>query len=165
MPSDDLQSRSQSLMRFFLRRNLNRWDAEDLAQDVMLKVLRMERQPDSLNQGYLYTVARTMMIDKFREADRHRLYAHIDYPMEELFCSASHNPDYQLEEERLVERFYDLLLQLTQLQRDTFIGSKVKGVGLQEIADKRQVSLSAVEKVASKANHSVREIFTNHECA
>jgi len=38
-------------------------------------------------------------------------------------------------------------------------------VGLQEIAHKREVSLSAVEKVASKANHSVLEVFVEGECA
>jgi len=165
MPPDIIRNRSQILLNYFLRRNLNLWDAEDLVQDVMLKILRMQHHPDQLDQAYLYTVARTLMIDKFREATRHKASAHVAYPQDELYCDASHNPDFQVEEQRLLESFYNLLLQLTELQRNTFIENKLEGVGLQEIAHKREVSLSAVEKVASKANHSVLELFVEGECA
>ena len=165
MTPEDLQQRSQVLMNYFLHRKLSLWDAEDLAQDVMLKILNMEQRPETLNAGYLYTVARTMMIDKYREASRRHLPDHIGYPQDGLLSDACNNPDFCLEEERLIKRFYQLLQTLTDLQRTTFIENKIGGVGLKTIADQRAVSLSAVEKVACKANQSVLSVFVEGECA
>lgn len=165
MPPKELDQHRHTLLNYFLRRRLSHWDAEDLTQDALLKLLRMEHQQEAFSTGYLYAVARSLMIDKYREANRRKKATHIDLPQEGVVGDNSFNPDFQMEEERLTQQLSERLLALTDLQRTTFIENRLKGRRLQSIANQRAVSLSAVEKVASKANHSVMEFFNREQCA
>ena len=148
--------KQQKLTQFFRRRNISACDTEDLVQEVWLKLWRIGKPMDSYEQAYIYTVARTLMIDKFRVDSRQQRSHQVSVDMDELVDQRAPTPDYQLEEQRLLEQVERSFNALTQLQQQTFIESKLKGLKVQEIADSRQVSVSAAEKIISKATHSIK---------
>ena len=59
-------------------------------------------------------------------------------------------------EHQLVSMLAKRFENLTSLQQQTFIAQRLEGKTVQDIANERQVSVSAVEKIASKANHKLR---------
>ena len=70
MPPKSLEQKIPALLKFFARRNVSHWDAEDLVQEVLYKLLAMGRSPITEQDGYLFTVARTLLIDKYRSDTR-----------------------------------------------------------------------------------------------
>ncbi len=147
---------TKTLMEYFTRRNLSQWDAEDLVQDVMLKILKMGRSLNSDEQGYIFTVARTLLIDKYRSDSRHKTTAHVSLDPEQAIFDEHSGPEYQFREHQVINILANNFKNLTELQQETFIDSKVYGKRLQEIAECRKVSVSAVEKVISKAYRSMK---------
>ena len=146
---------TQLLLDYYIRRQVSLWDAEDLVQEVLLKVLRMGRAIDEVELPYLYTMARTVLIDKYRAENRHQQSAHISLEDDTVVEDEAHCPDYQLDEIRLHQRLEETLNSLTEIQRKTFIDCKVLGLPMQQVAANRSVSVSAVEKLMSKAKQSV----------
>ena len=131
----------------------------------MLKLWRIGRPIDTCEQAYVYTVARTLMIDKFRLDSRQHRAQQVSTDMDEMADPSASTPDYQLQEQRLMEQLERDFNALTVLQRQTFIESKVKGLKVKDIADSRNVSVSAVEKIISKATHSIKRSVYDAECA
>lgn len=157
--------KKEKLYLFFRRRNINPWDTEDLIQDVLLKLWRIGKPIDTCDQAYVYTVARTLMIDKFRLDSRQHRASQVSTDMDGLVDQNATTPEYQLQEQRLLEQLERDFNNLTVLQRQTFVESKIKGLKVQEIAEGRNVSVSAVEKIISKATHSIKQGVHRNECA
>lgn len=56
-----------ALVRFFMRRGLGLWDAEELSQEVFYKILHCNVDSDLIyNSAYLYRVARNLLNDFYR---------------------------------------------------------------------------------------------------
>lgn len=156
MPHKSLEQKIPALLKFFSRRNVSHWDAEDLAQEVLYKLLAMGRSPITEQDGYLFTVARTLLIDKYRSDTRKKTAAHILFNEEEIASNGGSTPELDYMEYQLVSLLAKRFENLTVLQQQTFIAQRLEGKTVQDIANERQVSVSAVEKVASKANHKLR---------
>ena len=155
MPDNPIAPISQLLLNYYIRRHVSLWDAEDLVQDVLLKVLHMGRTVDEVEPAYLYTAARTVLIDKYRHDSRRKQHAHVAMDADLAFEDESASPDYQLDELRVHERLEHTLNGLTEIQRKTFIDCKIHGLPMQQVANDRHVSVSAVEKLMSKAKQSL----------
>lgn len=128
---------------------------------MLLKLWRIGRPIDACEQAYIYSVARTVMIDKFRYDSRRQQANQVSSDMDELVDQTTSTPDYQLQEQRLLEQLERDFNALTHLQRQIFIESKFKGVKVREIASNRGVSTSAIEKLISKATHSIKQGVIN----
>jgi len=165
MSDNTIERHTRVLKSYFSRRNLNSWDSEDLAQDVILKLLRMERSVEDCEPAYLYTIARTMLIDKYRTDTRRLLSAHCSLEGQKLLHDESTEPEFQLREDQLNEKIRARLLSMSLLQRQTFVENKFKGVRLQDIANRRKVTLSAIEKTMGKATNHIRKGILESECA
>lgn len=160
MPDRDTATQSiasitQLLLDYYIRRHVSLWDAEDLVQEVIIKLLRMGRVVEDVERPYLYTVARTVLIDKYRADSRHKQQAHTPINEDMGFEDETACPDYQLQTWRLQQRFEMSLQGLTDSQRKTFIACKLEGLPMQQVAEQRRVSVSAVEKLMSKAKQSL----------
>lgn len=156
MPHKSLEQKIPALLKFFARRNVSHWDAEDLVQEVLYKLLAMGRSPMTEQDGYLFTAARTLLIDKYRSDARKKSTAHIAFNEEEISSNNGSTPELDYMEYQLVSLLAKRFENLTSLQQQTFIAQRLEGKTVQDIANERQVSVSAVEKVASKANHKLR---------
>lgn len=156
MPHKSLEQKIPALLKFFSRRNVSHWDAEDLVQEVLYKLLAMGRSPITEQDGYLFTVARTLLIDKYRSDTRKKTVAHVAFNEEEIASNGGSTPELDYMEYQLVSLLTKRFENLTLLQQQTFIAQRLEGKTVQDIANERQVSVSAVEKVASKANHKLR---------
>ena len=165
MINSNLVECSKALHGYFTRRHINHWDAEDLVQEVLLKLWRMERPIESFEGAYIYTVARTTMIDKLRQDTRHKSSYHCDYETTSCASCEQSTPEFYFTEQRLLEKIDQRMKALTELQRQTLVDSKLKGMKNHEIAQLRQVTVSAVEKVIHKARQALREEILSEQCA
>jgi RNA polymerase sigma factor (sigma-70 family) len=136
----------QELVAYFMRRLPCPEEAEDLAHEVLIRVLRC---PDLEGivaiRPYIFEVAKNAMIDRGRRG-RAR-------------CESSHEPlsemipdEDQAECERTIMARQDIeclrsgLLELPDRTRSIFILRRLEGMRHQEIAGNLGVSLSTVEK-------------------
>jgi len=136
----------QELVAYFIRRLPSPDDAEDLAHEVLLRLLRHD-DPDSIvaMKPYLFEIAKNILIDRNRRG--------------RIRCEASHEPlsddmpdEDQVECERTIMAREDMecvrtgLMNLPDRTRSIFILRRMEGMRHQEIAGNLGVSLSTVEK-------------------
>lgn len=146
-----------TLRRFYRSRHLSHWDAEDMTQDVMCKLLSMGRPPEQEQQAYIYTVARTLLIDKYRSDTRKKTMAHSSFEEEDMLYAADSSPELELFASRLSILLQQRFDALTNLQQQTFMDCKIKGKQLKDVATERGVSVSAVEKIVRKVRTKMLE--------
>jgi RNA polymerase sigma-70 factor (ECF subfamily) len=144
------------LMAFFLKRVGNRTDAEDLTQEVFLKILRRSNTIDvERADSYVFTAAANLLRDRARQSTSHLEKAHVslDNPLH------LHSPQLieDLDPERVLiskQSLDDVLAALeglSQRTRDIFVLFRIERMRQQEIADSFGLSRSAVEKHIVKA--------------
>lgn len=138
----------------WLRRRLGcAHNAQDLAQDTFVRVLR---RPDALDQlreprAWLTTVAHGLVVDHVRRQQLERAYADAiaAFPEPEL-----PSPETRLLILEALARIDALLDGLNPKARRAFLLSRLEGLSYPEIAKQLGVSLSSVEKyMATSLRH------------
>ncbi len=144
-----IQHRSK-LVGFFKKKGVNLWDAEELAQDVLIKFLKYYERVNCTNTGaYLYTIAHTIYIDSLRKRTRSKECVIDDREWEKIemnMTRISDSPDLLLEAEELFVKMYDSIGKLTDARKQAYTLYHIEGYTYAEIALQRNVSVSAVEK-------------------
>ena len=143
----------------FLRARGAADDAEDIAQDLWVKLSAGGQGPVSDPLGYLYRMADNLMIDRHRSAGRRRRREE-SWSGDDDANGASSQPSVErslLSRERLgtVERALDALGERTSA---IFRRFRVEGVGQKQIASEQGISLSAVEKHLRKAYRTLTDL-------
>jgi RNA polymerase sigma factor (sigma-70 family) len=145
------------LVAYFLNRVGDRSEAEDLAQDVFV---RLANRPDALQSApaYIFTIASNLLKDRGRKRLAHRFSAHRSLD-ETLQHSA---PGRELIEERNPERVLlakekleEVILALEGLgerTRDIFILVRLERMRQRDIAAMFGITVGAVEKHVIKAS-------------
>jgi len=155
------------LMNYFLRRVRNRQDAEDLTQEVFLRILRREDAVPLENADvFLFSIAGNLLRDRARRAGtRHAsghesLDAHADFrefgrlPDGLIEARA---PDRVLMSQEQLSAVLRALDELGERTRDIFILYRLEKMKHREIGALYGLSASAVEKYVRKATtHLVR---------
>lgn len=137
----------EPLRRFFERRLRDRAEAEDLAQEVLLRLTRQHSLVRRTRPAYIFLTARSVLLDKVRrnrvrERVRERAGAYendesaLEVPSAERVCLA---------QER-VARVEQLLEALTPRARQVFMMHRVEGLAYTEIAQALGITMSTVEK-------------------
>jgi len=150
------------LMSYFLRRARDRQDAEDLTQEVFLRILRRdEAVPLENAEVYLFRIAANLLRDRARRAGTHRSSAHasLDAAAPEFSDSGLLAPG--LVEDRGPERVLlsqesltEVLRALDELgdrTRDIFMLFRLEKMKHRDIAAIYGMTVSAVEKHIAKA--------------
>jgi RNA polymerase sigma factor (sigma-70 family) len=158
--ADDLSGPSrQALLRFFLRRVRNRSEAEDLTQEMILRLLRRPTDiPIRSLGGFIRTAANNLLRDRARAA------AHRGHELEIDANAPAHGALVEdFTPERVLvgrERLSEVLTCLDELPlktRDAFLLFRLEHMKQGEIARALGVSVSSVEKhVARAAAHLVQ---------
>lgn len=145
-------SRLQQSLRSYLRRRVPDVTlAEDLLQDVFVKALASERAGHQIHNltGWLFASARTTLVDYYRSRGE---------PMQELDESM---PAHEADDIRLHEEISHCLKpfieQLPPIHRDTLIATDIYGETMRSLAEKQQVSVSAIKSRASRARVMLKE--------
>jgi RNA polymerase sigma factor (sigma-70 family) len=146
------------LLAYFLKRVKSRNEAEDLTQEVFVRLLN---HPDRNNghtlEGYVFTIAGNLLRDRAKSAAlaHDRQAQSLDLLAEKDAFSANlvedRNPERVLVGKQTVQDVLDALAELGERTRDVFILARLENVQHREIAAIYGVSVSMVEKMMMKA--------------
>jgi RNA polymerase sigma factor (sigma-70 family) len=146
------------LVAYFQKRVKSRNEAEDLTQEVFVRLLN---HPDKNNgqtiEGYVFTIAANLLRDRAKSvAAAVQKQAHsFDVLDEKEAFSANliedRNPERVLVGRQTVQDVLEALAELGERTRDVFILARLENVQHREIAAMYGISVSAVEKMMMKA--------------
>jgi RNA polymerase sigma-70 factor (ECF subfamily) len=153
------------LMAFFLRRVPSRTEAEDLTQDVFLRILRGEGEVErATSAAFIFTVATNLLRDRARRLQTS------GGPLVPLETDNGPSPaDAKLREEidpervllgkEALQRVHKALGKLSPQTRDIFLLFKLEQMKQKQIAEIYGISVSAVEKhIVAALTHVTREL-------
>lgn len=145
------------LMSFFMRRLRNAAEAEDMTQEVLLRVIEASRlRPIEKASAFVFSVATNLLRDQRRKAVRAGVPVHV--PIDEALASELES---QLQEDFSPERVLlskdtladalSLLDELGERTRDIFILFRIENMKQKDIAALYGIAQSTVEKHVMKA--------------
>lgn len=144
------------LLHYFRRRGANPTDAEDMTQDVFLRLMRKVREEDdSVSDGYVFSAAASVMVDYHRRAQVRGTGALATALDDDLPCPAP-GPDRIIEDRQSLRVIRQEILALHPKWRRAFIFHRFDQLSYAEIAQKMNVSVSSVEKYVMLALASLK---------
>jgi RNA polymerase sigma-70 factor (ECF subfamily) len=157
MPADDadlltlyLQKRP-SLVRYFAARLRSVEAAEDLVQELYLKLSTMDSPPAIDNpSAFLYRTANNLMLDRLRQ-ERRSVQRDNDWQETQELHAGQPAPDDALAARRRLLRLASLVEEMPAKMREAFRLQKLEGMTQAETAKAMNISVSAVEKHISAA--------------
>ena len=143
------------LMAFIRRRVLDAAEAEDVMQEALYELVAAYRlmQPVEQAGAWLMRVARNRIIDRFRKKKPELLadqgfegYDDEEFSgsIEDLLPSPEDGPDALVIRELMLERIEEVLNELPREQRDVFIAQELEGASFKELAERWNVTVSAL---------------------
>jgi len=141
------------LFGFFLRNTRDRSLSEDLVQETLLRLYRAawDYLPSGQFRGWLFRIARNLVIDQSRRASRDALVRRVqmkastgDDDVADLLSLLPDDfvsPVIQASQSELVEVVDELLEELPEEQRQTFNLHHFNSLTLSEVADAMQTTL------------------------
>ncbi|MCS7168357.1 MAG: sigma-70 family RNA polymerase sigma factor [Gemmatales bacterium] len=146
----------------------NRDEADDLAQEVFLRVYRHRKEyhPQAKFSTWLFTIAHHLAQNVYRRRQR-KPEAQLDLSdsgllaqqPQELWCTTLPGPDAQLRHEELSQVVQWAMAQLNERQRLAVVLNKFEDMSYQEIADIMQISVKAVKSLLSRARAQLRQLL------
>ncbi len=156
---DELYERHRApLFRYVERQCGNRSVAEELYQDVWMRVIKSSKQwqPGSRFKPWLYRIAHNRIVDHWR-AGRENNPGIED---ENVIQLDGPWPDAMLLIQECVERLFKLLSGLSEEQRNAFLLKEETGLSLEQIAE---VTGTGFETVKSRLRYALKRLRTGLE--
>ena len=142
------------LYRFFTRQCGNRALAEELYQELWMRVIRQRASYEHKARfsTWLYRIAHNLLLDHFRK-DEPVLDG--DDAVDALEAAAEWDPATQYVAHEQQERFMHRLSALPDAQRQVFLLKEEAGLSLEEIA---QVTGASFESVKSRLRYAIKKL-------
>lgn len=140
----------------FLKRRAPAQDVGDLVQECFRRVLASNAYPRILSEqpgAYLFRTARNLLAERARMNERRMAPYHQSFEESEI---AGPDPHGALEARDQMRRIADALDRLTPKTRDIFLMHRFEGLGYDEIAAAKGMSVKGVEKQVAKAMMAIR---------
>ena len=148
----------------------NREQAEDLAQDVFVRVFkaRQRYQPEAKFSTWLFTIANNVASNALRSRSRRR---EVGVPegngadsaplaLDQLAKAASgFMPTRQLDKAEQAEMVRHAVASLSERQRLALLLAKFEGMSYQDIAQTMDLSVQAVKSLLSRARVNLKEML------
>ena len=147
------------LRRFFTAYRISAEDAEDLAQEVFLRLARLGQISELRDpEAFVFTLARNLLRDRARRF--HTRCSNASVAIEELNLPCSRpTPDQTFEHYEQLKSADTALASLKPSARAAFIMHRVDGLGYSDVAARMGVSVSMVEKHIMAAIAALREVY------
>lgn len=141
------------LYRFFTRQCGNRAQAEELYQELWMRVIqhRASYRHEARFSTWLYRIAHNLLLDRQRKRDPQGACDALD----ELEAAPDADPAQQYAAHESLSRFQRLLTSLPEEQRRVFLLKEEGGLSLEEIA---QVTGAGFESVKSRLRYAVLKL-------
>ena len=155
------------LMSFFLRRTGSRQDAEDLTQEVFLRILRRDEDlPADYAEVFIFKIAANLLRDRARQASAHRKTDHLSLdPLDPTAAPAGDGliedlgPERVLLSQEALAAALQALDRLGERTRDIFVLYRLEKMKQREIAALYGISVSSVEKYVARATEHLAMVF------
>ncbi|WP_243041379.1 RNA polymerase sigma factor [Dyella sedimenti] len=147
------EEQHDTLNRYFLKRTAHAWDAQDLVQELYLRLLRTDRgSPEVIRnpEAYLFTVAANLVKEHAAKRQRNPLGSdELDVVIDRLAtpCDAAAGIDRALRRQRLA----DVIGRLTPKCRAALVMHYRDELGYREIGERLDISTHMVKKYIVKA--------------
>lgn len=146
------------LVAYFMKRVKSRNEAEDLTQEVFVRLLNHpDKNHGQTIEGYVFTIAANLLRDRAKSvATAHRRRSRSLDPLDETVAFTANlvedrNPERVLVGRQTIQDVLDALEELGERTRDVFILARLENMQHREIAAIHGISVSAVEKMMMKA--------------
>jgi RNA polymerase sigma-70 factor (ECF subfamily) len=150
----------------------NAAEAEDLAQEVFLRVYRSRKEyhPQAKFSTWLFTIANNLALNLFRRRQRKpviQLEVHESGPLgprpsENLVYDRAPSAEDRLNHQELSGVIQKALKQLNERQRMAVVLNKFEDLSYQEIAEIMETSTKAVKSLLSRARAQLRELLKDY---
>ena len=166
---DLFHQNQQELMRFLTSKVSNTHDAEDVLQDLFIRVSDLDRTlayEIDKPKSYLFTVANNMAIDYLRKNARRSAHL-LDNKGAgiENTQTAPNSPDRVLDAQQQTERLRVALSVMPAKRRQTFLLFKYRNLTRAEISVELGLSIDAVEKHLVRALRNCRDALQQGDLA
>ena len=159
----DILPLKNELFRLALRITQNRFEAEDVVQETMLKVWKGRSEWDKIDniEAYCLTACRNLSLDKMRHMDNQ--VQNIEQESEPADQSYSANPEEQAVHHDRLQLVRQLISQLPEKQRTCMQLRDVEGKSYRDIATISGISEEQVKVNIFRARQTIRERFQQAE--
>jgi len=166
---DLFHQNQQELMRFLISKVSNTHDAEDVLQDLFLRVSDLDKSLSyeiDKPKSYLFTIANNMAMDYLRKNARRSAHlmsgkgAELDNPQ-----TTPDPPDSILDAQQQAERLRMALSVMPAKRRQTFLLFKYRNLTRAEISVELGLSIDAVEKHLVRALKNCRDAIQQGDLA
>lgn len=151
--ADVIAKQQARLRRFIERRVVDRYEAEDILQDVMYELVDAYRLMKPIEQvgAWLFRVARNRITDRFR---RRKIEArHEEDPLDdqgerinwdELLPSAEQGPEAAFARQVLLDQIAAAVEALPSAQREVFLAHEIEGRSFKALASEWDVNVNTL---------------------
>ena len=147
----------------------NAEDAEDVSQEVFIKVFESVRQfkGESAFTTWLYRVAVTTALEFLRKKKRKKRFAFLTSLFAEDQSPLHDPPDFvhpgvQMDNREKARILFQAIQKLPENQRIAFSLHKVEGLSYQEVADVMPTTVAAVESLIHRARQNLKKILQDY---
>lgn len=143
------------MFRLALRITLNRAEAEDVTQDILLRVWEQRESLGELRslEAYVLTAVRNLALDRVAKTDNANVS--LDYVQTDAFDSAP-RPDEDMEQQESLKRVREIMSGLPEAQRTALQLREIEGHSYRETADIMNVSEANVKVLIFRARQAVK---------
>jgi RNA polymerase sigma-70 factor (ECF subfamily) len=177
---DDDQAAFAELVELYHRRVVtvmhhlvgNAEEAEDLAQEVFLRVYRGRKKyhPRAKFSTWLYTIANNLALNVLRNRQRKPVVPLNvrdsgplgPRPAEQLVKDKEGQPMRRMQQQELAAVIQEALENLNERQRVAVVLNKFEDMGYAEIAEVMELTVKAVKSLLSRARENLREALKDY---
>ncbi len=147
----------------------NAEDAEDVTQEVFIKVFESVRQfkGESAFTTWLYRVAVTTALEFLRKKKRKKRFAFLTSLFGDDQNPLHDPPDFvhpgvQLDNREKAKTLFQAIQKLPENQRIAFTLHKVEGLSYQEVSDVMATTVAAVESLIHRARQNLKKTLQDY---
>lgn len=142
----------RALLVAFLARRVGDDDAQDIAQETLVRLMRYRAQPVEQLRPLMYRIAINVIHDRGRRDTTRQVFAHVSLD-QDFIGLASLEPahDQRIEHEQELALVRSAILQLPDRCRQVYLLNRIEGMSYSQIAQHCGISVKAVEKHIGKA--------------
>lgn len=144
------------LIQYFRKRGVSVPDAEDMTQDVFLRLLRkLDSGAESMSDGYVFTAASSVLIDHHRRAATQAVARSTTLDPERAADEPSAETIFA--DRQALRVMLDELPAMRETWRKAFVLNRFESLSHEEIARRLRISVSSAEKCVAHAVAHLRQ--------